>query len=371
MTPNAGAEPFDPYDLRPLASLNSRVYIGLPGMPAEWVGQKGTQLCSRATLIRLLQSQAGELGLENATEEELPRQLNDVLESSDANLRARAEAAAGLHGQRLGALLASILRSTEGLTSPLALWEAAYLRHWREQVDEIALGGGLASGRLGQCIAAAAQAALAAAGLPGLRVSTAEYPSLLALIGAARSVPPGPYRAAAVADFGGTHGKRGLAFYDPDGALERLRVLPPLATHALSGPGQAGDLAAAIVAGLAETIRVAGEETDLAPLVMCSVAAYVQDNRPALAPGREGGAYALRGLAPDPASWLAEQISTACGRPVHFQFAHDCDVAARALAGRPRCAVVMLGTALGVGFAPPAAGCRPVGEPVKIETAPR
>jgi hypothetical protein len=38
---------------------------------------------------------------------------------------------------------------------------------------------------------------------------------------------------------------------------------------------------------------------------------------------------------------------------VEVEFLHDCDAAAVALAGWERAAVVMLGSALGVGFVPP------------------
>jgi hypothetical protein len=207
----------------------------------------------------------------------------------------------------------------------------------------------------------------------------------LPLIGAARRIPSGDGQVAAVADFGGTHAKAGLAFYktlnhgvtegaekaertektarfyNEAGALQRLQVLPQLPTGAaFNDEGKAADLAAAIVAVLAETIRQVPPDMPLAPDVICSVAAYIEDGQPAITPGRSLGAYALRGLCADLPAWFSEQLSLVCGRPIRFHFAHDCDIAAAALAGSPCTAVVMLGTALGVGFAPPEDGYRAV-----------
>ena len=73
------------------------------------------------------------------------------------------------------------------------------------------------------------------------------------------------------------------------------------------------------------------------------------------------GAYTrLHRLAPDIRAWFNAQIGAAAGRAVAIEFVHDCDVAACALAGQPNAAVFMMGSALGVGFVPPAEGYRPI-----------
>ena len=84
------------------------------------------------------------------------------------------------------------------------------------------------------------------------------------------------------------------------------------------------------------------------------------------------GAYtSLHRLAPDLRAWFKAQIGArigeATGRPVEIEFLHDCDVAACALAGRPNAAVLMLGSALGVGFVPPAEGYRLLAEQFALE----
>jgi hypothetical protein len=352
------AELFNPYDLHPLASLNRRVIIALPGIEPDWIGQTGASLCSKRALIALIEQQAAALELEGVPPADFPRQLNALLAGLEGPVRAQAEAIARRHGQQIGYLIASILLAPGGLTTPLDPWEAAYLEHWRHEVTYIGLGGGRANGLLGQWVAAAAEDVLQTCGLGQIRVEALPDPSYLPLSGAARSISPGDWQVAAVADFGGTHAKSGLAFYNEAGALLRLRVLPQVSTGGLSDPGQAGALAQAIVAVLADAIRRAPPDLLLAPEVICSVAAYLEGGQPAITPGRSLGAYALRELGDDLPTWFSAQLSAAGGRPLRLRFAHDCDIAAVALAGRPRSAVVMLGTALGVGFVPPEVGLR-------------
>ena len=103
----------------------------------------------------------------------------------------------------------------------------------------------------------------------------------------------------------------------------------------------------------------------LAPTILCSVAAYVEDREPVR---MDRGAYtSLHRLAPDLRAWFNARIREATGRPVEIEFVHDCDVAACALAGRPNAAVLMLGSALGVGFVPPAEGYRALAERFTLE----
>ncbi len=373
--------PFDPYDLRPLASLNRRQFIHLPGIDPAWAGKTGWELCSTQALVRLIQARAAELGLETAAIAsslvDLPRRLSDLLDSTDLAIRAVARGIAETHGRRLGGLVASIFLSPDGLTSPLEPWEAAYLSHWRQEVQQIFLGGGLANGRLGKTIAGAAEAMLRDCGLRHLSVRAAPDPSYLPLIGAARRLPAGEWRVSAVADFGSTWAKRALAFYRPGGELEKLVVLPPVSTAGLVEPGKAGLLASAMVSVLADTIQQAGRSfaesnrerspagagrlRGLAPDLVCSLAAYVIDGQPAPPVGTPpAGYYGLHAVSSDLRDWFSEQVSRASGQPVRLQFAHDAEAAAAALAWEMKAAVIMLGSALGVGFVPPTSGLRPV-----------
>jgi hypothetical protein len=360
-------EYFDPFELRPLASFNRRVIIDLPGVEPGWVGQNGWSTCSKQALIDLIQAHIADLGLDAAQPEELPRSLSELIAGPDGPTRQAAMQVAALYGRRLGCLIASVLSSPAGLTAPLVEWEAAYLRYWRNEIRVIVLGGGLANGRLGHAIASAAEGALLACGLAERRVRAAADPSYLPLIGLARRLPLGRGQVAALADFGSSRAKRGLAYFDEGGALTRLRILPPVLIDQVTGPGKTEEFAEAIISGLAETIRLAEPELELCPTVSSSVAAYIRNGRPDGVPGREQGAYALTGLAEDITGWFAARISVACGREVGFQFTHDGDAAAAAVGGQPHTAVLMLGTSLGVGFAPPAEMCRLLSSEFKVD----
>ncbi len=400
--------PFNPYELRPLASLNRRRLIALPGVDSAWAGKTGWDLCSTPALIQLIQSRAAELGLDRAplalaprdsgaasrespgglgqgesgaapasrespgglgqgesgaAPVDLPMRLNDLLASPDQAVRESARAVAKIYGQRLGGLVASILLSPDGLTTPLDPWEAAYLRHWRGEVQQLFLGGGLSNGRLGETIACEAEAMLKECGILQLHVQPASNPSYLPLIGAARRLPAGEERVAVVADFGSTWAKRALAYYRASvprkrdrasGELEKLLVLPPVRIAPWIGPGKASQLAAEMVAILADTIHQAGPAAHLAQDVVCSLAAYVVDGQPAYQTEEDvGGYYGLHILSNDLCGWFSEQVSRVAGWPLRVCFAHDAGTAAAALAGQEKAAVIMLGSALGVGFVPP------------------
>ncbi|HEY8599389.1 MAG TPA: hypothetical protein VIL85_13210, partial [Thermomicrobiales bacterium] len=235
-------------------------------------------------------------------------------------------------------------------------------------ITTIIVGGGLVSGRLGPRLVAQAARTLAESGMADCALELAAWPATLPLVGAARSLPPvGAARSlppgtatALVCDFGYSFIKRARASYT-DGLLVRLDTLPPRPSRWLDSfpgpvppPEQLAGLAGYVVGILAETWR--GEATlrpDLAPHIVVSLAAYVRDGQPLTS---RGGVYAaLNTLSPNLARWLADRLSDAIGRPIAVTLLHDSSTAARAYAGTPRAAVILLGTSLGGGFAPPAA----------------
>ena len=357
---------FHPEELMLLASFNRRLTIDLPGVDPLIIGRPGYELLSRPALVQLIQAHLPALGLEHCPAEELPRGLNEILASMEEPRLSAARAVADEFGRRLGYLVASVLLSAQGLTSPMVGWEKAYLNHWRTRIQHIVLGGGLVNGVLGQRLCQAASQALLACGLRQPTLSVAGHPSFLPLTGAARSILPGGWQAAALADFGGSFAKRALARYTEDGALRSLRILREVSIAHLTLEGKSAELAQAMTGILADTIRQAGVEVSLAPQVICSVASYLQDGHPVQYAGRNMGIYSwLNALAEDLPAWFSEQISTACGRQVRLEFAHDGDAAAAALAGQPH-AVIMLGSALGVGFAPPGDRFRPLAPDFKV-----
>jgi len=226
------------------------------------------------------------------------------------------------------------------------------------EVREFVLGGGLYNGRFGKYIRPVVESVLVQCGITDRRVSVSEYPSYLPLIGAARSIPWELQGAAVVVDFGSTRAKRGIAFFDEDNTLSRLQILPTKDITDLTGPGKTTELAAAMINLITDDINQVSQGAPLVPKIMCSMAAYVEGGEPAKI---NRGAYtSLNQLSPRIADWFSERISQAAGVKVVVEFVHDCDVAACALAGRPRSAILMPGSALGVGFAPPGDHYRPI-----------
>ena len=265
----AGESAFDPWQLRPLASLNRRKVIALPAADPAWVGRPGWELLSKYALANLVGAQVKTLGLDGVESANYPQCLNDCLDSADVVPRLTAEAIAGEFGWRLGCLVASLLLSPAGLSDPLTAWEAAYLDYWRGQVRHIFLGGGHASGRLGTLIARAAQAALKDCGVAGYTFQAAQFPAWLPLIGAGRTLPLGNVPAdcqgaAVLVDCGGTRAKRGIAFYDTQGALVELRRLPEVDIAGVTSRGTPLELARAMLAAMVETVQAVPTGMELA-----------------------------------------------------------------------------------------------------------
>ncbi|MBN1811941.1 MAG: sterol carrier protein domain-containing protein [Anaerolineae bacterium] len=135
---------FDPYHLRPLASLSRRRLIALPGLDEDDVGKLGRELLSDLALIKLIRPHARTLQLEGTPDgdaglDRMPQQLNAIMSGPDVPRRrlaaSIAEAIAARHGRLVGYLIASILLSSHGLTDPLCPWNEGV---WRfETVDSL------------------------------------------------------------------------------------------------------------------------------------------------------------------------------------------------------------------------------------------
>jgi hypothetical protein len=139
-------------------------------------------------------------------------------------------------------------------------------------------------------------------------------------------------------DLGHTAIKRGLATLS-DGGLRELRVLP---SRPAPHPDQ---VVAEVVEAITDTVGDGGSRLD--PNVVVSVASYLDG---AEWPLDSHSLYAPLG-ALQPAE-LDAVLHERSGRPLHVRFVHDGTAAARALPATVPTAVIVLGTALGVGFAP-------------------
>jgi hypothetical protein len=222
---------------------------------------------------------------------------------------------------------------------------------------------------MGAIIALAAQDALRQCG-KNLTITLAPQAYLLPLIGAARTVPHDMHGSAIVADFGHTSAKSAVAHFDEEGTLESLRPYPPLDLAPFTSEDRTAELAALMKQLLVARYKDATQQGAVAPCVVCSLAAYLDEWRQPVKLDR--GAYTRLHLLAQPLDvsvWLAKGISAEVGREVTVSFARDTEAAAIAYAGmRPAhsTAVVMLGTAMGVGFVPSGDKFRPLADKLTI-----
>jgi hypothetical protein len=205
-----------------------------------------------------------------------------------------------------------------------------------------------------------------------LRLRRAPFAPHLPLIGAARHTPAGTSRAL-VFDFGTTWVKR-AAVTLIDGAIMRVTILPPIespcrpvhAAESINLPAlppvaeQLNGMADMIAATwLAE--RDAGRTPDCHILV--ALACYVSGGEPI--PGDLG----CFGRLPSPGPALAKRLRRTLAAPVTVQLLHDASAAASFFAGANRTAVITCGTALGIGFPPPADGLRPLASRLEVQAS--
>ena len=358
----------DPLNLTPAASLNRVRLLATPpfALPPEVVGMRAYDLLAACKLAAIVREEAAALGLltdRDSDDDTLLRRFDACFVASDAAVRAAADRIARRFGRALGALVLTLRRGDPAARAARPDWDERYWRWWAG-ITTIIVGGGLVSGRLGPRLVAQAARTLAEAGMTDCTLELAARPGILPLVGAARSLPPG-ISAAIVYDFGHSFIKRARTTYD-GGLLVRLDTLPPRPSRWLdnfSGPvpqsEQLTGLAEHMVGVLAETWRgEAVTRPDLAPQFVVSLAAYMRDGQPLTS---QGGVYAaLSALGSNLATLLAAGLGAAIDRPCAVTLLHDGTAAARAYAGRSRAAVILLGTSLGGGFAPPAEGLAPL-----------
>ena len=376
-------DPLDPARLTPTASLNRVRIVDLPGLALDpdVRGRTGYALLSAQALAAVIRPHAPALALtaEKQSDDTLLLPAFDrSLASRDPAVRAVARDLARRFGRSLGYLLLTLRRGDLVNRQARGEWDDTYWSHWAG-IRAIWLGGGLVRGRLGRHIRRHAADLLAASGASDLALRISMSPTLLPLIGAARTVSPSAHRAALVLDFGGSAVKRALARYDDAGALAALHPLPSLPAPRLAGditsdptPEQAHSLAAEMARVIASSWREASTlhpDHPLAPYIPLSLAAYVRDGHPL--PRQVGTYTALRALPENAASALSRRVSALVKRPLDVSLLHDGSAAARARAGTPHAAVILLGTALGVGFVPRgAASLRPLAAGFTRESAP-
>ncbi len=357
------------YETPPSASVNRVQIIDLPGLPLDKAarGRRGNELISGRALLSLAEPHADVLALNIADLTHLTRSKvqvrNDVplavaraLDSDDPTARAAAHAIAARLGRNLGWLLIALHRGDDANRAVRPDWRAADWEQWAG-IRTVWLGGGLSSGPLGEAIAASARGLMEDLGYGEIDVRLSPYRHAIALVGAARTLPWRPdepaERTVLGFDFGQTLAKRAVLRYEV-GVLTTVDTLPSLLAEwsdifaleeneIVLGRGMLHFMAGVIA-------QTAAEQPDAEPVALVSVAAYKQNGRLA-GNGPYASIHAAAGDRPA-ADILSEAASRAAGRAIAVQPIHDGTAASLAHAGAPHSAVIMLGTALGVGFPP-------------------
>lgn len=355
--------------------------VDLPGIPLD-AGVQGAlayNLLSAPAIASYAKEFAGDLrlpacyrdgDLESAeVRREAPRYVDVCLDSADEGVRAAAEAIARRLGRNLGYILLTLHRGDAVNRAARAEWGEPEWAHWAT-IRRIWLGGGVLSGRLGQRVLHHARALLAEVGGDAPAIALTSHPRDMVLLGAARYLPPlcgAPQNAVSVCcDFGQTGVKRALVRQDRG----RIVAVHPLMSLPVTWPWlNTPDAARAIVAEAVRDFFVAtvsrtlqeGRDAGCAPgaEVMLSVAAYVRGGE-LLGNGMYAEMMALTGAARDVRVLLADALA-ARGEHVRIHVIHDGTAAAAFHAGAEGSAVLVVGTAIGVGFPPPTdQGLRPL-----------
>ena len=351
--------PFTP----PHVSVNRVKIMDLPGLPIDDKvrGQMAYHLLSSLAVMRYARERAEALELPAAffqdttqTRLELPRFVDGCLTSPHESVRAAAQAIGQRLGRNLGYILLTLYRGDAVNRAARPDWTAEDWEHWAK-IERVRLGGGLMRGALGELIVRFARDCLAEHGYAGQpQVERSLYGEMMAVLGAGRYLPAST-RAALCLDFGQTTIKRACLEFE-DGVMVRVcrfkslvRDVDELPTTATLGPAAGRKVLDMMRRATAQTLHeaVASRITPDADL-MLSVAAYVQGGRLL-----GNGLYAsLNALADDARPLLADAIHAKTGRAMRVHLIHDGTAASTLYAGAPNAAVIVVGTALGIGFPP-------------------
>ena len=362
--------PLDPYHLTPAASLNRVRIVDLPGLAvdAEVKGRTGYELVSQAALAALVREQADAPHLDSSLDDSLmPLALDGCLASGDPSVKAAAQHIVRRIGRNLGYVLLALRRGDAVNRAVRTDWDDSYWEYWAA-IRRVWLGGGLVSGRLGPMICQSALDVFREAAIDDYTIQISPNGSDLPLVGMARHAPAGCAEAL-VFDFGGTLIKRALALYD-GGTLVGLRRFAPRPvgwTDILSATADADRQAMRLFEHMLAVIVDTGQEahaTGVRPSssILVSLSAYTRDGQ--LLPAQAGSYMQIARITDNLARTLADRLSADLGQSIAVELLHDGTAAATVHAGEAHTAVIMIGTALGIGFAPPAEGLRQVRGPL-------
>ncbi len=292
--------------------------------------------------------------------------MDACLSSDDARARAAAETIARRLGRNLGYILLTLHRGDAANRAARDEWGEPEWTHWAA-IRQVWLGGGVLNGELGRRVLYHARTLLAEFGGDSApAVALTAHPRDIVLLGAARYLPPIPdglpNSVAVCCDFGQTGVKRALVRQ----IQRRIVSVYPLPSLPVVWPWCNAPDAVQRVAHnfVAETVRdffvdsvarTLKESRDAgcvpAAEVMLSVAAYVRGGE-LLGNGMYAQMMDLTGDTRDVRVLLSGALASR-GECVRIHVIHDGTAAAAFHAGAANSAVLVVGTAIGVGFPPP------------------
>ena len=351
--------PFTP----PHVSVNRVQILDLPGIAVDPQvrGRQAYELLSSRAITSYARERAAELALPAVylrdtirTRVDLPRYVADCLDSPRAPVQVAARSIGRRLGRNLGYILLTLRRGDAVNRDARSDWTSVDWDRWRS-IEKIWLGGGLMSGQLGELVLHHADQILIECGYAGrIRVAISPHRGEIALLGAARYLPSCAQQTLCM-DLGQTLVKR-ACIQLAGGSLAGMNRYSPLVVDwdRLGVPGQPdpgrGEQVLDFVAGaIAQTWdRCVEEGISPGKDVMLSVAAYVQNGRLL-----GNGIYAqMHALAEDIRPSLVESVKARTGVTFRMHFIHDGTAAAALHAGERNAAVIIVGTALGIGFPP-------------------
>ena len=320
-------------------SVNRSIIVGIPDLPAGLRGARAFDWLSSVGVARRVRERLPGVDLAPVPDglgadviiaaAPYPRALDAMVMAGDATALALADDL----GVALAGLVVTLVLGPPDARAARPDWPAEHWERWAA-ARRIVLGGGIASGALGRRLVASATTWLPRLGGGEVQLRLADDPGSLALLGAATRLPDGR---AVLVDAGLTWIKRGLATVH-DGRCVTLTtmaaVTPPLGPRAGAFADYLADAAADVVQG--SSVSSAG----------FAIAADVDTIGQPLA--GQKGLYGSLGTVPL-ARRLADRLGDRLGYPVAVQIVNDGDAAAAAMAGEAD-AVIMLGTAIGVGL---------------------
>ena len=354
------AIPFTP----PHVSINRVRIIDLPGLAIDDAvrGRSGYELFSARAVIEYAREEASALELppqffENnrQTHLALPVFVDDCLRSERDETRLTAEAIGRRLGRNLGHIILTLHRGDAINRAARFDWSEDDWERWR-RIERIRMGGGVMSGALGERIVRHARFFLDEMGYGAdLDLALSPHRRAMTMLGAARYLPS-EVGDTLVFDFGHTRAKRGCIRIE-NGVITELLELSPmpvdiswLDTFPQHNPESGLEVLDFISTVVADTRTAClAQGFGPGPDLMLVVAAYVEGGQLL-----GNGLYTnLNQLAADARPLLEQAIRSRSKQNARVQIIHDGTAAAATHAGEPNAAVILVGTALGVGFPPP------------------